>query len=204
VRHVQLGLLRGSSGAGGPPPPLYDEVGRRRLWPALQFALAARRVVKKAGCRVVDASVPYTEVFLLPRERTVLTLHEFWGRSWREYFGPLVGRSVEWAERGMVLRPRDVVVPSRLTAKRVRRVRGDVYVIPFGLRLEDYLKYRMGGKEFDVVIVSRLVPYKGVREALAALRLVERRLRVAVVGDGRGEAGGRWGPPHLSSLPLRV
>jgi hypothetical protein len=55
-------------------------VGRRRLWPALQFALAVRRVVKKAGCRVVDASVPYTEVFLLPRERTVLTLHEFWGR----------------------------------------------------------------------------------------------------------------------------
>jgi len=42
----------------GPPPRLYDEVGRRRLWPALQFALAVRRVVKKAGCRVVDASVP--------------------------------------------------------------------------------------------------------------------------------------------------
>jgi len=168
----------------GPPPRLYDEVGRRRLWPALQFALAVRRVVKMAGCRVVDASVPYTEVFLLPRERTVLTLHEFWGRRWREYFGPLVGRSVEWAERRMVLRPRAVVVPSRLTAERVRRVREDVYVIPFGLKLEDYLKYREAGKEFDVVIVSRLVPYKGVREALAALRLVERRLRVAVVGNG--------------------
>jgi len=32
--------------------------------------------------------------------------------------------------------------------------------------------------------VSRLVPYKGVLEALEALRLVRRRLRVAVVGDG--------------------
>ncbi len=37
-----------------------------------------------------------------------------------------------------------------------------------GVRLEDYLKYRVAEKEFDVVIVSRLVPYKGVREALAA------------------------------------
>jgi len=168
----------------GPPPRLYDGAGRRRLWPALQFAFAVRRVVEKAGCRVIDASVPYTEVFLLPRERTVLTLHEFWGRRWREYFGPLVGRSVEWAERRMVLRPRAVVVPSRLTAERVRRVREDVYVIPFGLRLEDYLKYRGAGKEFDVVVVGRLVPYKGVRGALAALRLVERRLKVAVVGNG--------------------
>jgi glycosyltransferase involved in cell wall biosynthesis len=120
----------------------------------------------------------------MPRERTVLTFHEFWGRRWREYFGPIVGGAVRWAERRMVLRPRAVVVPSRLTAERVRRVREDVYVIPFGLRLEDYLKYRVAGKEFDVVIVSRLVPYKGVGEALAALRLVERRLRVAVVGNG--------------------
>jgi glycosyltransferase involved in cell wall biosynthesis len=168
----------------GPPPQLYDGAGRRRLWPALQFALAVRGAVARAGCRVVDASVPYTEVFLLPRERTILTLHEFWGRRWREYFGPPVGRAVEWAERRMVLRPRAVVVPSGLTAERVRRVRRDVYAIPFGLRLEDYMKYRGAGKEFDVVIVSRLVPYKGVREALAALRLAERRLRVAVVGNG--------------------
>ncbi|MFZ8811329.1 MAG: hypothetical protein ACO2PN_24900 [Pyrobaculum sp.] len=46
----------------------------------------------------------------------------------------------------MVLRPRAVVVTSRLTAERVRRVREDVYVIPFGLRLEDYLKYRVAGE----------------------------------------------------------
>jgi hypothetical protein len=34
-------------------------------------------------------------------------------------------------------------------------------VVPFGLRLEEYLKYRGLGKVFDVAIVSRLVPYKG-------------------------------------------
>jgi glycosyltransferase involved in cell wall biosynthesis len=63
-------------------------------------------------------------------------------------------------------------------------VRGDVRVVPFGLRLEEYLQYRGLGKVFDVAIVSRLVPYKGVLEALETLRLVRRRLRVAVVGDG--------------------
>ena len=75
-------------------------------------------------------------------------------------------------------------MPSNFVGERVRRVRGDVRVVPFGLRLEEYLKYRGLGKAFDVAIVSRLVPYKGVLEALEALRLVRRRLRVAVVGDG--------------------
>ncbi len=166
------------------PPVLYDSKGRRRLWPAVSFAWRATKAVKKAGCRVVDASVPYTEVFLLPRTRTILTLFEFWGHRWREYFGPFVGRGVEWLERRLVLRPRVVVVLSNFVGERVRRVRGDVRVVPFGLRLEEYLKYRGLDKVFDVAIVSRLVPYKGVLEALEALRLVGRRLRVAVVGDG--------------------
>jgi len=168
----------------GVPPMLYDGGGRRRLQPAVSFAWRVARAVKKAGCRVVDASVPYTEVFLLPRGRTILTLHEFWGRKWREYFGPFVGRGVEWLERRLVSWPRVVVVPSNFVGERVRRVRGDVRVVPFGLRLEEYLKYRGLGKVFDVAIVSRLVPYKGVLEALEALRLVGRKLRVAVVGDG--------------------
>jgi glycosyltransferase involved in cell wall biosynthesis len=91
---------------------------------------------------------------------------------------------VEWLERRLVLRPRVAVVPSNFVGERVRRVREDVRVVPFGLRLEDYLQYRGLGKVFDVAIVSRLVPYRGVLEALEALRLVGRRLRVAVVGDG--------------------
>jgi len=91
---------------------------------------------------------------------------------------------VEWLERRLVLRPRVVVVPSNFVGERVRRVREDVRVVPFGLRLEDYLQYRGLGKVFDVAIVSRLVPYKGVLEALEVLRLVRRRLRVAVVGGG--------------------
>ncbi len=168
----------------GNPPILYDGKGRRRLWPAVSFAWGVARTVRKAGCGVVDASVPYTEVFLLPRERTILMLFEFWGRRWREYFGPFVGRGVEWLERRLVSRPRVLIVPSNFVGERVRRVRRDIRVVPLGLRLEEYLKYRGLGKVFDVAIVSRLVPYKGVLEALEALRLVRRRLRVAVVGDG--------------------
>jgi glycosyltransferase involved in cell wall biosynthesis len=166
------------------PPIFYDNKGRRRLWPAVSFALKATKAVKRARCKVVDATIPYTEVFLLPRERTILMLFEFWGRKWREYFGPFVGRGVEWLERRLVSWPRVVVVPSNFVGERVRRVRRDVKVVPLGLKLEEYLRYRGLGKVFDVAIVSRLVPYKGVLEALEALRLVRRRLRVAVVGDG--------------------
>jgi len=168
----------------GDPPQLYDARGGRRLWPAVSFAWRAARAVKKARCNVIDASVPYTELFLLPRERTILTLHEFWGRKWREYFGFVMGLGVERLEKRLVSRPRVVIVPSNFVAERVRDVRRDVKVVPFGLRLEEYLKYRGLGKEFDVTIVSRLVPYKGVVEALEALRLVKRRLKIAVVGDG--------------------
>jgi glycosyltransferase involved in cell wall biosynthesis len=168
----------------GNPPVFHDSKGRRRLWPAVSFALKATKAVKRAGCKVVDASIPYTEVFSLPRTRTILMLFEFWGRRWREYFGPFVGRGVEWLERRLVLRPQVLIVPSNFVGERVRRVRRDIRVVPLGLRLEEYLKYRGMGKVFDVAIVSRLVPYKGVLEALEALRLVRRRLRVAVVGDG--------------------
>ncbi len=65
---------------------------------------------------------------------------EFWGRRWREYFGPFVWRGVEWLERRLVSRPRVVVVPSNFVGERVRRVQGDVRVVPLGLRLEEYLK----------------------------------------------------------------
>ena len=168
----------------GPPPQLYDKTGRRRLSPALQFALATRRAVAKAGCKVVDVSVPYTATFLLPRERTILTLHEVWGHKWRDYFGPILGRLAEWGERRLLLWPRVVITPSRLTATRARRFRKDIYVIPFGLRLEEYLNHRGADKEYDVAIVTRLVPYKGIRDALRTLHLIRRTLKVAVVGDG--------------------
>jgi len=65
------------------------------LWPVASFAWRVAKAVRKAGCGIVDASVPYTEVFLSPRGRTILTLHEFWRRKWWEYFGPFVGRGVQ-------------------------------------------------------------------------------------------------------------
>jgi hypothetical protein len=95
-------------------------------------------------------------------------LFESWGHKWREYFGPFVGRGVEWLERRLVSWPRVLIVPSNFVGERVRRVRGDVRVVPFGLRPEEYLQYRCLGKVFDVAIVFRQVPYKGVLESSTA------------------------------------
>jgi len=55
-------------------------------------------------------------------------------------------------------------------------------VVPFGLWLEQHLQYRGLGRVFDMGIVSPLVLYKEILDVLEALRLVRRRLRVAVVG----------------------
>jgi glycosyltransferase involved in cell wall biosynthesis len=74
-----------------------------------------------------------------------------------------------------------VVVPSNFL-RRVKRLRRDVKVVPFGLWLEQYLQYRGLGRVFDMGIVSPLVLYKGILDVLEAFRLVRRRLRVAVVG----------------------
>jgi len=51
----------------GVPPSLYDSRWRRWLWPAVSIAWRVARAVRRAGCGGIDASVPYTEVSLLPR-----------------------------------------------------------------------------------------------------------------------------------------
>jgi hypothetical protein len=52
-------------------------------------------------------------------------------------------------------------VPSNFLG-RVKRLRRDVKVVPFGLWLEQYLQYRDLGRVFDMEIVSPLVLYKGI------------------------------------------
>ena len=74
-------------------------------------------------------------------------------------------------------------------------------MVPFCLWLEQYLQYRGLGRVFDMGIVSPLVLYKGILDVLEALRLVRRRLRVAVVGGHPRDA---MSLDHSVSLVFRV
>ena len=80
-------------------------------------------------------------------------------------------------------------------------MRRDIKVVPFGLWLEQYLQYGGLGRVFDMGIVSPLVLYKGILDVLEALRLVRRRLRVAVVGGHPRDA---MSLDHSVSLVFRV
>ena len=80
-------------------------------------------------------------------------------------------------------------------------MRRDIKVVPFGLWLEQYLQYGGLGRVFDMGIVSPLVLYEGILDVLGALRLVRRRLRVAVVGGLLRDA---MSLDHSVSIVFRV
>ncbi|MEM0485232.1 MAG: glycosyltransferase family 4 protein [Pyrobaculum sp.] len=169
---------------GKPPKSLYDRKGRRRLATEILYGVKSAWIARRANCDVYDASMPYTEAPFLPRNKTVLTLHEFWGSGWREYFGRLIGGIVEKLEREIIKSVAAVIVPTELVKRRLEGVRSDVYVVPFGLRVEEYLHFRSRDKKFDVAFIGRMVPYKGWDLLIEVLKKIDKPLRVLAVGDG--------------------
>jgi glycosyltransferase involved in cell wall biosynthesis len=170
----------------GAPPEHYDEKGRRRVLPVAVFGLKAARAVEKLQCDVVDVSVPYTPALLLPKGSFVLTLHEFWGPMWRTYYPAPLGALAEKGEKLLVRRPRAIITPSEFVARKVREhTSAPVYPVPLGLPLERYAKYAGNTRrDIDAVAIGRLVPIKGWDRLVQLLKLVDKPLRVAIVGDG--------------------
>lgn len=168
----------------GPPPQLYDEEGRRKISVELKFGYKAAKAAKKAQCDVIDATVPYTEIPLLPPEKTILTLHEYWGSKWKEYYNPLVGALLQRAEVKIIKRPKIVITPTEMIASKIRHIRPDVRALYLGIRVEEYLKYRSKEKIYDIAAVGRFVPYKGWDALLNELAKIKERLNVILIGDG--------------------
>jgi len=170
----------------GAPPEHYDEKGRRRVLPVAVFGLKAARAVEKLHCDVVDVSVPYTPALLLLKGSFVLTLHEFWGPMWRTYYPAPLGALAEKGEKVLVRRPRAIITPSEFVARKVREhTSAPVYPVPLGLPLERYAKYAGNTRrDIDAVAIGRFVPIKGWDRLVQLLKLVDKPLKVAIVGDG--------------------
>ncbi|MEM0009737.1 glycosyltransferase family 4 protein [Thermofilum sp.] len=170
----------------GAPPEHYDEKGKRRVLPVALFGIKAARTVEKLHCDVVDVSVPYTPALLLPKGSFVLTLHEFWGPMWRTYYSVPLAVLAEKGEKLLVTRPRAIITPSEFVARKVREhTSAPVYPVPLGLPLERYVKYAGNTRrDIDAVAIGRFVPIKGWDRLFKLLKLVDKPLRVAIVGDG--------------------
>src|SRR5262245_48885378 len=114
-RHSVVYLTRRQWGAEGPETQfetiavsprsgLYDQRGRRRIWPPIRFGLGVFWHLLRRGRSydaVHSASFPYFSLLgawlalRLVRSRAVLIAdwHEVWGREyWRSYLGPVKGR----------------------------------------------------------------------------------------------------------------
>ena len=170
----------------GAPPEHYDEKGRRRVLPVALFGLKAARAVAKLQCDIVDVSVPYTPALFLPKGSFVLTLHEFWGPMWRSYYPAPLGALAEKGERLLVRRPKAIITPSEFVARMIKEHASvPAYPVPLGISLDKYAKYAGDTKrDIDAVAVGRFVPIKGWDRFIQLLKLVDKPLRVAVVGDG--------------------
>jgi glycosyltransferase involved in cell wall biosynthesis len=170
----------------GKPPVHYDEKGRRRVLPVATFGVKAARAVEKLQCDVVDLSVPYTPALFLPKGSFVLTLLEFWGPMWRSYYPAPLGALAEKGEKLLVRRPKAIITLTEFVAKKVRgHTSIPVYSVPLGLPLENYAKYAGNTqRDIDAVAIGRFVPIKGWDKVVQLLKLVDKPLKVAVVGDG--------------------
>ncbi|ABL79120.1 glycosyltransferase family 4 protein [Thermofilum pendens] len=170
----------------GPPPRLYDEKGRRRLLPALEFGWKTAKLVEKLKCDVVDVTVPYTTALFMKPRSFVLTYHEYWGKYWEHYFSKPLGTLAAIAEKRLLRKAVLVITPSKLVANRILSEVGTVKVapVPIGLNPDDYAKYRGRSRDIDVTMIGRFTYTKGWWRLIEVLRQVDKPLRVAVVGDG--------------------
>jgi len=170
----------------GKTPRLYDTSGRRRLLPVIFFGLKAANTLRKISCDVVDISTPYAPALLLPKGSFLLTLHEFWGQRWRSYYGSVLGRLAEKGEKWLINRPKAIITVSEFVARKIKnRTSVPVYVVPIGLPLQEYSKYAINTqRDIDIIAIGRLVPIKGWNNFMELLKLINKPLKVLVVGDG--------------------
>jgi glycosyltransferase involved in cell wall biosynthesis len=180
----------------GPPVPLYDANGRRRIAEALLFAARLFRPLLRASESVWDISnfpffsVPVARLLSLLRgKRLVVTWHEFWGAYWNQYlgwrgiFGRLVERLALWCSP-------HILTVSEHTRRRLIAAgypRRRITVIPNGLDWQEIQEVPPASEGADLVYAGRLVPHKQVDLLLRAVaRAGEqgRRLTLDVIGDG--------------------
>jgi len=138
------------------------------------------------SCDVADISVPYTPALLLPKGSFLLTLLEFWDKRWRNYYGSLLGRLVEKSEKWLIHRPKAIITLSEFMARKIKKYTDvPVYVVPIGLPLQEYSKYAINTqRDIDIIAIGRLVPIKGWNNFLELLKLINKPLKVIIVGDG--------------------
>lgn len=182
-----------------PPGRLYTSQGKRSTGEAVRLARAALRLDVKRFDVVEAANIPYAHLpalalrCRLARRPLVVTWHEYWGRYWSRYLGP------QWPvyatiERVTAHLGTSATAVSRLTADRVRKVRGgEVRVVPNGVPVDAIRRAAEEGKGEGppLIYAGRLLREKRIDlllEAADRLSALEEKPwtgpLLAIYGDG--------------------
>lgn len=176
-----------------PPGRLYTAQGKRSTGEALRLARAALLLDVRRFDVVETANIPYAHLpplalrCRLAGRPLVVTWHEYWGRYWSRYLGP------QWpvyaaVERVTAHLGTSAIAVSRLTADRVRKVRGgEVRVVPNGVPVESIrLAAEAGaGDGPPLIYAGRLLREKRIDLLLEAVaRLKSPGPLLAIYGDG--------------------
>ena len=168
---------------------------RRSIPEAIEFAVRLARPLRHHVSEhdVVVASVfPYFPVLTaaVATWRTdvplVTTWHEVWREYWWEYLGPLAPGGIA-IERAAAAVPQHPVAVSAVTADRLAALgpdRSEIDVVHNGVDVSHIQSIDPATTGFDILVVGRLVPAKGVNRLLRAVATLDRTPTVGIVGDG--------------------
>lgn len=177
AQRLEHGVLLHGAGA---PPPLHDASGRRTFREALQFAIAATRIVARLDADIIDcSSIPYLPPMLLSctarvrRVPVAVSWHEFMGERWSGYFPGTPGRArlAQFVEQLSARFGTHRIAVSAFTRQRLPSG-PSLTVIENGVDCDSMARLTPADDAPDVVFAGRLVPHKRADLLLEALALL--------------------------------
>lgn len=179
---------------------LYHKSGRRKIGPAIRFALAlVRRLRNEDAFDIIDCSAfPFIPCYSAKKfaERVkaplLITVHEVWGNYWYEYLSNPIGAGIGRTIERRVVQWADLMVAvSRWTANALQRefkvAPERIRIVPNGVDTQLFSASLVEKVPCKVLYVGRLVHYKHVNWLIEAMNQVVQRFPEAslhIVGDG--------------------
>lgn len=183
----------------GPPRPLHDASGKRRVGDAIAASIGVATCLWSSDEDVWEvANIPHLPVIaarvvsVLRRKPLVVTWHEFFGEFWGEYLGSRTkGRLAQIIERLALRCTPYAIVVSPLTKSRMIAAgfpASRVALIPNGVDVQAIGELTADTtRASDFVYIGRLAPHKRVDiaiRAFALLRSSRPSLTFRIIGDG--------------------
>lgn len=178
----------------GKPQDIHAKGGRRSVWQAVKFAIAAGRALVGLRLDVVEvqgmaplACLVALAVCKFKRATPVVIWYEVWRGYWNAYLGRLgyLGRLIEWLVAKVA--PVNVAVSRSAVSRLAELGVGQVPLLPIGIDYYGIQKVPRSRLGPDVLYVGRLARHKNLGlliDSLSVLKSGGVEPTVLIVGEG--------------------